>query len=82
MFYEAQRSGPTPSWNRIAWRKDSHLDDAVPGGWYDAGDYLKLNFPLAPTVGLLSWGLIEFKDAYYEAGTLTPARNRVPSASI
>jgi len=64
-FYEAQHSGRTPSWNRIKWRRrDSHLDDVVPGGWYDAGDYLKLNFPMAPSVGLNAWGLLEFKSAY------------------
>lgn len=39
----------------------------VPGGWYDAGDYLKLNFPLASTVSFLAWGLIEFKDGYKQA---------------
>lgn len=45
------------------------------GGWYDAGDYLKLNFPLAPGVGLMAWGLLEFKDAYQSAGELTNALN-------
>ena len=42
-FYEAQRSGPLPSTNRVSWRGDSALKDAAPdgtsmtGGWYDAG---------------------------------------------
>ena len=31
-FYEAQRSGPLPSDNRVPWRGDSALEDAVPGG--------------------------------------------------
>jgi hypothetical protein len=81
MYFEAQRSGSTPSWNRIDWRKDSHVDDAVPGGWFDAGDYLKLNFPLAPSVGILAWGLVEFKEGYATAGTLTPARNNLKWAA-
>jgi len=80
-FYEAQRSGPTPTWNRIKWRKDSHLNDAVPGGWYDAGDYLKLNFPMAPSVGLNAWGLLEFRTSYTARGQLTNALNNLKVAA-
>ena len=32
------------------------------GGYYDAGDNLKLGFPLAFTITMLSWSTIEFKD--------------------
>ncbi len=81
MYFEAQRSGPTPNWNRIKWRSDSHVNDAVPGGWYDAGDYLKLNFPLAPSVGMLAWGLVEFKQGYSDAGSLNPARQNLKIAA-
>lgn len=42
LFYEAQRSGKLPANNRVPWRGDSFLDDKVPGGWFDAGDHLKL----------------------------------------
>ena len=35
LFYEAQRSGPLPSDNRIEWRGDSALDDVPVGGYYD-----------------------------------------------
>ena len=50
LFYEAQRSGKLPPDNRIRWRGDSYEKDGsehVPpvdleGGWYDAGDTLKL----------------------------------------
>ena len=49
MFYEAQRSGPLPSNNRIPWRGDSALGDGqdngldLTGGWYDGMcmDFLK-----------------------------------------
>jgi endoglucanase len=67
-FYEAQRSGGKriagdyPE--RPAWRGDSHLNDAVAGGWYDAGDTLKINFPLASSVSFLAWGLLEFQESY------------------
>lgn len=67
----------------MAWRSDSHLNDDVVGGWYDAGDFLKLNFPLAPTVGLLAWGMIEFKDAYVASGVgvMSTARNNLRIAA-
>jgi len=32
------------------------------GGYYDAGDNLKLGFPLAFTLTMLSWSTIEFND--------------------
>jgi endoglucanase len=76
-FYEAQRSGPNPTWNRVTWRGDSHLNDTVVGGWFDAGDFLKLNFVMAPVVGMLAFGLVEFKDAYVAAGQIGPARNNL-----
>ena len=34
LFYEAQRSGPLPADNRVDWRGDSAMDDAVTGGDY------------------------------------------------
>ena len=37
LFYEAQRSGPLPADNRVPWRGDSALNDAVVGGYYDGG---------------------------------------------
>ena len=74
LFYEAQRTGHLPKSNRIPWRKDSMLDDGVAvghdlsGGYYDAGDYMKFSFPMAATVTLLAWGMVEFSDGYKLAG--------------
>ena len=74
LFYEAQRSGHLPKSNRIPWRKNSMLDDGMAvghdlsGGYYDAGDYMKFSFPMAATVTLLAWGMVEFSDGYKFAG--------------
>ncbi|XP_077982404.1 endoglucanase F-like [Glandiceps talaboti] len=73
LFYEAQRSGKLPVNNRIPWRGDSATSDSdgaidLSGGWYDAGDHLKLNFPMAYSVTVLAWGFLEYKDAYEAAG--------------
>nr|KAG5691513.1 hypothetical protein BaRGS_017726 [Batillaria attramentaria] len=76
LFYEAQRSGKLPSHNRIPWRGDSGLHDRgdhgedLTGGWYDAGDNVKFNFPMAWSTTVLCWGLLEFKEAYSKAGQL------------
>ena len=74
LFYEAQRSGKLPNNNRIPWRGDSALTDKgdagedLTGGWYDAGDFVKFGFPMAFSTTLLTWGFIEYKDAYFAAG--------------
>ena len=40
LFYEAQRSGPLPSENRVDWRGDSALEDEILGGYYDGRQIL------------------------------------------
>ena len=74
LFYEAQRSGPLPENNRIYWRHDSMLEagkDAgldLNGGYYDAGDNVKFNFPGAGALTLITWSGIDFKKGYKKAG--------------
>ncbi|XP_046563044.1 endoglucanase 4-like isoform X1 [Haliotis rubra] len=76
LFYEAQRSGKLPPDNRIPWRADSALNDKgangedLTGGWYDAGDNVKFNFPMAFSTTLLTWSLLEYIDAYNASGQL------------
>ncbi|NMM50382.1 glycoside hydrolase family 9 protein [Marinigracilibium pacificum] len=83
LFYEAQQSGELPDWNRINWRDDSALEDGadfgvdLTGGWYDAGDHVKFNFPMAYSVTVLSWGGIEFKDAYEKSGQMIHLKNNL-----
>lgn len=74
LFYEAQRAGKLSESNRIPWRGDTGLKDGcdvghdLTGGWFDAGDYVKFNFPHSFSVTVLAWGLIEFEDGYRAAG--------------
>lgn len=43
------------------------------GGYYDAGDHVKFGLPMAFTVTMLSWGIIEFGDHIAKAGELEHA---------
>ncbi|KAK6177036.1 hypothetical protein SNE40_015224 [Patella caerulea] len=76
LFYDAQRSGKLPHNNPIHWRGDSALHDKgdngedLTGGWYDAGDNVKFNFPMASSATVLLWGMIQWKDAYQSANQL------------
>ncbi|XP_068216077.1 endoglucanase E-4-like [Palaemon carinicauda] len=87
LFYEAQRSGPLPSNQRVTWRKDSALGDGsdvglnLQGGYYDAGDFVKFGFPMAFTATFLSWGLIDFAEGQKAAGQLEYGRAAVKWAT-
>ncbi|KAK4493384.1 hypothetical protein RD792_017718, partial [Penstemon davidsonii] len=67
LFFEAQRSGKLPVDQRTKWRGDSGLRDGfdqgvnLVGGYYDAGDHVKFNLPMAFSVTMLAWGAIDFK---------------------
>jgi hypothetical protein len=73
-FYEVQRSGKMPDNNRVEWRASSGLKDGgdvghdLTGGWLDAGDNMKFNFPMASSVTLLAWGALEFPAGYQKIG--------------
>ena len=69
-FYECQQAGKLPEWNRVEWRGDSPVDD-VDGGWYDAGDHVKFNLPMAYSACMLAWGLYEYGDAVEACGEMT-----------
>ncbi|KAL8160369.1 hypothetical protein V2J09_001906 [Rumex salicifolius] len=66
LFFEGQRSGFLPGEQRANWRAHSGLGDGsdkgidLVGGYYDAGDNVKFNFPMAFTTTMLSWSVIEF----------------------
>ncbi|KAG2484824.1 hypothetical protein HYH03_016391 [Edaphochlamys debaryana] len=82
-FYEAQMSGDVPSWSRAArgqpggWRNRSHMLDGtsnggigvdLSGGWYDAGDHLKLHLPLGMSASFLAYGALTWEPAVRAAG--------------
>ena len=66
LFYEANRSGSLPNDNRIEWRSDSTVNDGsdvgldLTGGYFDAGDHVKFGFPMAASMTMLSWGVVEY----------------------
>lgn len=66
LFYEAQRSGHLPPNQRVTWRSHSGLNDGkasgvdLVGGYYDAGDNVKFGLPMAFTITMMSWSVIEY----------------------
>ncbi|KAL3621295.1 hypothetical protein CASFOL_036207 [Castilleja foliolosa] len=68
LFFEGQRSGYLPADQRLTWRGHSGLGDGwttsvdLTGGYYDAGDNVKFNFPMAFTTTMLAWSVVEFGD--------------------
>ena len=76
LFYELQRSGELPENTRCNWRGDSGLTDGsdngidLTGGYYDAGDHVKFNLPMAYTAAMLCWSVCEDRTAYEESGQL------------
>lgn len=84
-FYDMQRLGKIKEAtgllaNRVYWRGDAFLQDyALPneegninlgGGFADAGDNVKFNFPMAGATTLLAWSVIEYQNAYQQSGQL------------
>ncbi|KAK9133217.1 hypothetical protein Scep_012745 [Stephania cephalantha] len=74
LYFEAQRSGRLPYNQRVTWRDHSGLTDGLEqgvdlvGGYYDAGDHVKFGLPMAFTVTMLSWGVIEYGKNIANAG--------------
>ncbi|GBG86738.1 hypothetical protein CBR_g41804 [Chara braunii] len=83
LFLEAQRSGKLPSTNRVSWRSHSGLLDGqdvgldLTGGYYDAGDNVKFVFPMAFTMTMLSWGVLEYSDRFRQCGEFDQALDAI-----
>ncbi|KAE8056269.1 hypothetical protein FH972_013056 [Carpinus fangiana] len=76
LFFEAQRSGYLPYNQRVTWRADSGLHDGktsgvdLVGGYYDAGDNVKFGLPMAFTLTMMSWSIIEYGKQIAAGGEL------------
>ncbi|VFQ82405.1 unnamed protein product [Cuscuta campestris] len=85
MFFNAQRSGKLPKHNNVSWRgnsctKDGDRDSStgfkdLVGGYYDAGDAIKFNFPQSFALTMLSWSVIEYSAKYEAAGELNHVKD-------
>ena len=73
-------AGKLPKHNNVSWRGNSCLQDGksdpssisknLVGGYYDAGDAIKFNFPQSFAMTMLSWSVIEYSAKYEAAGEL------------
>ncbi|KAL2516700.1 Endoglucanase 6 [Abeliophyllum distichum] len=76
LFFEAQRSGYLPTNQRVKWRGHSGLNDGkisgvnLVGGYYDAGDNVKFGLPMAFTITMMSWSIIEYGSQMASSGEL------------
>ncbi|XP_023545601.1 endoglucanase 7 [Cucurbita pepo subsp. pepo] len=72
LFFNAQKSGKLGKSNNITWRGNSGLNDGndtlakggLVGGYYDSGENSKSNFPMAYSMTMLSWSLVEYSHKY------------------
>ncbi|WP_010681320.1 glycoside hydrolase family 9 protein [Acetivibrio cellulolyticus] len=76
-FYEAQQAGPLPDWNRVEWRGDATMNDAVLGGWYDAGDHVKFNLPMSYSAAMLGWAMYEYPEGFEKSGQMDTMKNNL-----
>ena len=67
-FYECQQANELPEWNRVEWKGDCTMDDFIKKGWYDAGDHVKFNLPMAYSASMLAWGLYMYGDGVEKIG--------------
>ncbi|XP_010026746.3 endoglucanase 19-like [Eucalyptus grandis] len=75
-FFEAQRSGYLPKNQRVPWRANSGLHDGkasgvdLVGGYYDARDNVKSGLPMAFTVTMMSWSILQYGRQMAKSGEL------------
>lgn len=79
-FYECQQANELPDWNRVEWRGNSTMGDFVKKGWYDAGDHVKFNLPMAYSASMLAWGLYMYGDGVEKIGQYDIYKNNLEYA--
>ncbi|KAJ0048395.1 hypothetical protein Pint_14995 [Pistacia integerrima] len=83
LFFEAQRSGYLPHTQRVNWRGNSGLNDGkasgvdLVGGYYDAGDNVKFGLPMAFTITMMSWSIVEYGKQMASTGELGHAMDAI-----
>uniref|UniRef100_A0A5B7CBH6 Endoglucanase n=1 Tax=Davidia involucrata TaxID=16924 RepID=A0A5B7CBH6_DAVIN len=86
LFFNAQKSGRLERNNGIPWRGDSGLQDGsnltdlkggLVGGYYDAGDNTKFQFPMSFAMTMLSWSVIEYQHKYKAIGEYNHVRDLI-----
>ncbi|XP_073007941.1 endoglucanase 12-like [Typha latifolia] len=84
MFFNAQKSGHLPKSNGIPWRGDAgvknmeqipDVKDGLVGGYYDSGENIRFHFPMAFSMTLLSWSVIEYSSKYQAIGEYNHIRD-------
>lgn len=56
---------------------DTSIRKNLVGGFYDAGDAIKFNFPKAYAMTMLSWSVIEYSAKYEAAGELNHVKETI-----
>ncbi|CAM6084827.1 unnamed protein product [Calypogeia fissa] len=83
LYFEAQRSGKLPESQRVKWRGDSGLNDGrsnnvdLSGGYHDAGDNVKFGLPMAYTITIMAWSILEHGRFMEKAEELQHAEDAV-----
>jgi endoglucanase len=79
-------AGKLPKNNGIPWRGNSGMNDGstlpdvkggLVGGYYDAGDNIKFHFPLAFSMTMLSWSVVEYSEKYKAMGEYDHVRELI-----
>ena len=64
-FYDANMCGDdVANSSDLTWRNNCHKDDAVRGGYHDAGDHVMFGLPQGYTASTLGWSYYENQDIY------------------
>ncbi|KAK6792234.1 hypothetical protein RDI58_011315 [Solanum bulbocastanum] len=90
LFFDAQKSGRFMENSLIRFRGDSGMNDGksneknldLVGGFYDAGNNIKLSFTIAYTVSLLSWTVIEYHEKYEDIGEIDHVEDIIKWGSL
>lgn len=68
-FYDANMCGAdVGETSQLEWRDDCHTEDAVTGGFHDAGDHVKFGLPAGYSASTLGWSYYEYSDAFDSLG--------------